>query len=87
VGTFAYVVKKDNSVSVRLLKLGPVEGENVAVLDGLAAGEMVVMVGGDKLREGSKVQVITKAAAGATAPGSKRPGDGALRNGRKAADR
>lgn len=87
VGTFAYVVNKDDSVSVRLLKLGPVEGENVAVLDGLTAGEVVVVVGGDKLREGSKVEVITKAVAGTPAPGSKGPRDGTRKNGRKAADR
>ncbi|HUN54264.1 MAG TPA: MdtA/MuxA family multidrug efflux RND transporter periplasmic adaptor subunit [Smithella sp.] len=58
IGTFAYVVKVDKSVTVRTLKLGPTEGDNVAVTDGLAPGELVVTVGGDKLREGSKVEVI-----------------------------
>jgi membrane fusion protein, multidrug efflux system len=63
IGTFAYVVKEDKSVTVRTLNLGPAEGDNVAVNEGLAPGEMVVTVGGDKLREGSKVEMIT--------PGSK----------------
>ena len=63
IGTFAYMVKEDKSVTVRALKLGPTEGDNVAVTEGLAPGDLVVTVGGDKLREGSKVEMIT--------PGSK----------------
>ena len=45
-GTFAYVVKEDKSVTVRTLKLGPTEGDNVAVTEGLAPGDLVVTVGG-----------------------------------------
>jgi len=59
IGTFAYVVKDDKSVTVRMLKLGPAEGDNVVVMEGLAPGESVVTVGGDKLREGTKVELIT----------------------------
>lgn len=59
IGTFAYVVKEDKSVTVRTLKLGPTEGNNVAVTEGLTPGEVVVTVGGDKLREGSSVEIIT----------------------------
>ena len=77
IGTFAYVVKEDKSVNVRPLQLGPTEGENVAVLNGLAPGEFVVVVGGDKLREGTKVEIVTNEAAGTPAQGRKTPGDGA----------
>ena len=42
-----------------MLKLGPAEGDNVVVMEGLAPGESVVTVGGDKLREGTKVEIIT----------------------------
>ena len=59
IGTFAYVVKDDKSVTVRMLKLGPADGDNVVVMEGLAPGESVVTVGGDKLREGTKVELIT----------------------------
>jgi multidrug efflux system membrane fusion protein len=59
IGTFAYVVKDDKSVTVRMLKLGPAEGDNVVVMEGLVPGESVVIVGGDKLREGTKVEIIT----------------------------
>ena len=59
IGTFAYVVKDDKSVTVKMLKLGPAEGDNVVVTEGLAPGESVVTVGGDKLREGTKVEIMT----------------------------
>ena len=59
IGTFAYVVKNDKTVTVRMLKLGPAEGDNIVVMEGLAPGESVVTVGGDKLREGTKVEIIT----------------------------
>jgi len=59
IGTFAYVVKDDKSVTVRILKLGPSEGDNVVVMEGLVPGELAVTVGGDKLREGTKVEIMT----------------------------
>jgi multidrug efflux system membrane fusion protein len=55
-GSFVYVVKDDNTVSVRPVKLGPGDGERVAVESGLAAGERVVVDGMDRLREGARVQ-------------------------------
>ncbi|MFO1371459.1 MAG: MdtA/MuxA family multidrug efflux RND transporter periplasmic adaptor subunit [Candidatus Competibacteraceae bacterium] len=57
-GTFVYVVKEDQTVTVRPVKLGPVEGERVAVASGLNPGESVVVDGSDKLREGARVEVI-----------------------------
>ncbi len=59
IGTFAYVVKDDKTVTVSMLKLGPAEGDTVVVTEGLTPGEFVVTVGGDKLREGTKAEVIT----------------------------
>jgi multidrug efflux system membrane fusion protein len=59
-GTFAYVVKEDETVTVRPLKLGPAEGDKVAVLEGLKPGERVVVDGTDKLREGAKVEIVTR---------------------------
>ena len=56
-GSFVYVVKDDSTVSVRPVKLGPSDGERVAVESGLATGERVVVDGMDRLREGAKVQV------------------------------
>jgi multidrug efflux system membrane fusion protein len=56
-GMYVYVVKDDSTVSVRPVKLGPSDGERVAVESGLAAGERVVVDGMDRLREGASVQV------------------------------
>jgi multidrug efflux system membrane fusion protein len=56
-GSFVYVVKEDNTVSVRPVKLGPADAERVAVESGLAEGERVVTDGMDRLREGARVQV------------------------------
>jgi len=59
-GTFVYVVKADQTVSLRPLTLGPAEGEKIAVLEGLQPDERVVVDGADKLREGMKVKLITR---------------------------
>jgi membrane fusion protein, multidrug efflux system len=80
IGTFAYVVKEDKSITVRPLQLGQVEGESVAVLSGLAPGEVVVVVGGDKLREGTKVELVAGGSTGAPAQGRKAPQNGARKD-------
>jgi multidrug efflux system membrane fusion protein len=55
-GTFVYLLnKKDQTVTVQKVKLGPASGEQVAVEDGLSPGDYVVIDGADKLRSGSKV--------------------------------
>lgn len=56
-GSFVYVIKQDNTASVRAVKLGPAEGANVAIDDGVAPGDRVVVDGADKLREGAKVEL------------------------------
>lgn len=56
VSTFVYLVNTtDNTVSVRPVTLGVVDGERVAVTKGVAAGDIVVTEGGDRLREGASV--------------------------------
>jgi len=72
-GTFVYLVNADSTVAVRAVKLGPSEGENVAITSGLDAGDRVVVDGADKLREGSKVSLREAAgsANGTTPPASK----------------
>lgn len=71
-GPFAYVVKADNTVTVRPVKVGPVDGERTSIASGLAIGERVVTDGSDRLREGAKITVapdaatVLRAASGAT---------------------
>jgi multidrug efflux system membrane fusion protein len=72
-GTFVFVVREDNSVTVAPVKLGPVQGETTAIASGLAPGAMVVVDGTDKLREGAKVELITRDAPAAPASGAKGP--------------
>jgi multidrug efflux system membrane fusion protein len=75
-GSFVYVVREDKTVTVRTVKLGPTEGETAAIASGLSAGEMVVVDGTDKLREGAKVEIGDRTASSAAAAdaGSKPPG-------------
>ena len=59
-GTFVYLVSADKTVAVRQVRLGPVIGERVVILAGLAAKDTIVIDGADKLREGSSITVIDK---------------------------
>jgi membrane fusion protein, multidrug efflux system len=59
-GTFVYVVNTDNTVSVRPVKLGPTQGEIVAVDSGVTSSEQVVTDGADRLREGARVQIADR---------------------------
>jgi multidrug efflux system membrane fusion protein len=56
-GSFVYVARPDNTVTVRPVKPGPAEGETLSIEEGLAPGEVVVIDGTDKLREGAKIEV------------------------------
>jgi len=64
--TYVWLVKPDNTVTVRPVTLGVTEGDNTQVLSGLDAGDMLVMVGVDRLTEGARVnaQVPGEAAKG-----------------------
>jgi multidrug efflux system membrane fusion protein len=77
VTTFVYIVNSDSTVTVRPITLGVVDGERAAVTKGLAAGEMVVTEGGDRLRDGAKVQLPQSAAAPAAVPAAAKKGAGA----------
>ena len=59
-GTFVYAVKPDNSVTVRPVKLGPAQGEIVAVEAGLNPGDLVVTDGADRLREGARIEIADR---------------------------
>ncbi len=74
-GTFVYLVKPDDTVTVRVVKLGPAQGDNVAIETGLAPGEQVVVDGADKLREGAKVEPTSKYAAPSGMGGGRRGGE------------
>ncbi len=57
--TFVYVVKQDKTVTVRTVHVGPGEGDNVAIDEGVSPGEIVVVEGAERLRDGSTVELPT----------------------------
>jgi multidrug efflux system membrane fusion protein len=57
-GAFVYVVEPDGTASVRVVKIGDRTAESLVILEGIKAGERVVLEGVDRLREGAKVRVI-----------------------------
>jgi len=69
-GDFVYVLNADRTVSVRPVQRGVSTGEVIAVTRGLAAGERVVTEGGDRLREGARVQLASERPAGAASGAS-----------------
>jgi len=52
---FIYVVKPDGTVEMRNVTVGPTEGNDTVITDGLKPGETLVTDGVDKLQDGSKV--------------------------------
>lgn len=70
-GTFVYRVNPDDTVSVRVVRLGPAQGEETVIEDGVVPGDVVVIDGADKLRDGAKIEPVTpeqRAAATVPAP-------------------
>lgn len=73
-GTYAYVVKSDNTVTVRPVKVGPGNDSHTAILSGLEPGERVVIDGTDRLREGTAVRIAGEASgAKASETGGNQP--------------
>jgi multidrug efflux system membrane fusion protein len=73
-GTFVYLVNADNNtVAVRPVTLGPASGDRVAVRSGLAAGDLVVIDGADKLRNGARIALRDPNGGGAEGPSTARP--------------
>ncbi|HTZ21048.1 MAG TPA: efflux RND transporter periplasmic adaptor subunit [Opitutaceae bacterium] len=73
-GTYVYVVNdKDGqkTASVRVVETGASERGMIAITKGLAPGDVVVVDGVDKLREGTAVDLVDRVAG---APGAAGPG-------------
>jgi multidrug efflux system membrane fusion protein len=71
-GTYVYLVNPDQTVSVRKVTAGPGDANNVTITAGLKPGDMVVVDGADKLKDGAKVLVRQD---GAARPGAGRAAD------------
>jgi multidrug efflux system membrane fusion protein len=73
-GTFVYLVGPEDTVSVRTVSLGPLDGAMYAVNSGLSPGDRVVVDGADRLRDGAKVLIAASEGGGDSQPA--RPAEG-----------
>jgi len=81
---FVYVVQPDDTVELRTIKPGIVEGAETAIESGLSPGEIVVTEGVDKLQTGTQITTREKEkekdkAAGASAANKPAGGEAAAR--------
>jgi multidrug efflux system membrane fusion protein len=56
-GNYVYVINEDRTVSMRAVKRGESTVDVVAITEGLEAGENVVTEGGDRIKDGARVQL------------------------------
>jgi len=73
-GSFVWLLNPDKTVSMRPLGAGKPDGDLVPVLGGLKAGDLVAVDGFDRLRDGAKVEVVTRESRAVKAgPGKRGP--------------
>jgi membrane fusion protein, multidrug efflux system len=76
-GAFVYVLKQDNTVTVRPVTLTQQDDTRAVVASGLQAGEQVVTTGFARLTEGAQVAVSDAESAGQIAPAGRSRPEGA----------
>jgi membrane fusion protein, multidrug efflux system len=59
-GPFVYAVKPDQTVTVRQVHLGPSAGDHTSIDEGLSNGDLVVVEGTERLREGVPVALTSR---------------------------
>ena len=74
-GTFVYLARADDTVEIRVVVLGPTDGEKIQVVSGLKPGDQVVVDGTDRLRDGAKIRRPSAPPRGAAAPVAAAPPD------------
>lgn len=73
-GTYVYLVGEESKAKRQLVTLGTSESERVVVTEGLKEGDRVVVEGTDRLRDGTRMNIVAsdeKARAAATDEGDK----------------
>ncbi len=73
-GTYVFISNAKTEAEVRDVVLGPADGPWQSITKGLAAGDLVVTEGVDRLREGRPLQLIGDSGFGPPTPGG--PGGG-----------
>ena len=69
-GPFVYVIKSDDTVELRPIKLGQRQGDDVVVTEGVAANERIVLAGQMLVRPGGKVRVENNSSVNSNTPGN-----------------
>ena len=69
-GDYVYVINQDKTVTQRPVTRGESSVDNVAVMSGLKSGEEVVTEGGDRLKDGARVQTTVDRPAVAASGGT-----------------
>ena len=73
-GAFVFQLKPDRTVAMKPVKPGITQGGEASITEGLAVGDLVVVEGAERLRDGSRVDPKEPAASGGARKGS--PGQG-----------
>jgi multidrug efflux system membrane fusion protein len=76
--TYVWLIKPDQTVTVRNIKVGVTEGSQTEITEGVQAGDLMVTVGVDRLVEGSRVnaQVPGEAPVGGSGKSGGKAGKG-----------
>jgi len=69
-GAFAFVIKTDQTVEIRPIKVAQIDQGEALIEEGLQVGETVVVDGQYKLQKGSRVRVGDAKRSGQNSPGS-----------------
>jgi membrane fusion protein, multidrug efflux system len=80
-GTYVYLVNAEQKATVRDVVIGPVDGADQSIVKGLEVGEIVILEGLDRLREGRLVTVVEDDPN--KKPAKKREGGGGGEGGKK----
>jgi multidrug efflux system membrane fusion protein len=56
-GAYVYAVKPDRTATVRQVVIGEVQGGDAYIRSGISEGDLVVVDGAERLREGSRVEI------------------------------
>ncbi len=80
-GDYVWVMHPDETAHMQPVKTGPGQGETISIAQGLTPGQTVITEGGDRLREGSSVQLPGQAPAGRSGGRGKGGQDGRRRGG------
>jgi multidrug efflux system membrane fusion protein len=75
-GTFVYLAKSDDTVTIRVVELGATDGDKQQIMSGLQVGDQVVIDGTDRLRDGAKIRRPGNGPRAASGPMAAAPPDG-----------